>query len=646
MEFIDQAFTKFMQTAPQLSALVRNFSEVTDQMGEGENPDVRVGVFVLEGGTDVAFVPVISKNDMFYPIDSIYTESTGTFQPLTPKTSEQLAATLGRGKGGLGKAEKIPKGVAQNPDLTSLIVPPRTGKYAYASESRMTEFLALLPAHLKQFTFEKIASESSVYEALDKAFGLRAVFTVLKAQSEPAASGTGAAINSTSTGPAINQSTQISVITTPREIQDLGSQLAATKFMQDGYFINGAPSVTRAAVYASDLKESVFQEVSPQSNPNTSFNIVTKSGVDKRAYLPRYSKFSPGNTYPATIFEDGSYAKGKLIANGPAEKGSVFLGKIFDRTPPILLKDCAPGTEIMLFTVSGEAIGPLNVQNVARTFSGVELGVSGSHSFRKVIGLQDFKFEADMIGDALYVPHNILVLQLLANTEECHLETSVVTATRRNDMLVASLLGAELNLAHDGVEFSINNAPVGGVPAAMKHLIEKEAMDPDVARSFLKKASEEKYVKIFLSKKASDAGSVTPTAIPSYGEAVPPQESPGLNGSFMPAVQNAVGIQDNQTIEATIISQLLQVPDMNEFIGEYLPEIDQAVDRLGRILFVLRLNSDKLGAGADSDSMFSLVAKIRTVYRQLGDSLCALRENIALGVASGDAASAKEEKSK
>ena len=84
-------------------------------------------------------------------------------------------------------------------------------------------------------------------------------------------------------------------------------------------------------------------------------------------------------------------------------------------------------------------------------------------------------------------------------------------------------------------------------------------------------------------------------------------------------------MNDAQVMEASVISQLLEVPDLFEYINEYLPEIDESVNKLGRLLFLLRVKIDQLAMTMDSDSVFALVSQVKNVYKQLGESAIKLK---------------------
>ncbi len=624
MEFPDLALTKFLQTSPQLGSMIVNFTDVSEQSGNAENTDIKVGVFTLGVADQFAFVPVVAKGGTVYPIDSIFQDETKSFTPLTPKTATALTASLGNNAGAsLGKSKKIPKTVPKNPDVSSLVSPPRTGKYAYASESKMLGFLSVLPDHLKKFTFEKFASEKTLYDALDKAFGLKAVFSVLRETAQDSVGGN--AVNSTGTGPKVFQKSMTSIITTPAEVAALADESASAAFLRDGYVVRTGTSPARTVVPAFELKESRYKQVSPQTDPNTTYQIAFKDGSTRTGYLPKYhTDFTIGISGTTTIFEDGTTGEGTLIAHGDPAPAIDGLSRIFDHNPPKLLVDCTPDERVMLITNSGDAIGPFYVRSVVRTNSGAEVKVSGATMVDKIVGMRSFKFEAEVIERTLYVPSNIIVQSLGGIADG--FEQSVNTASNRSEMFTAGMLGAELDITHDGVEYFVNREPMGKQANAMKYLVEQEQIEPSLAHSFLKQANEEKRIKLFLTKKAATASSVTATEIPSFGEKLQPSPEVGLNGSFLPSVQSAAGLQDNQTTEATIISQLLQVPDMTSYVQEYLPYLEESVDKLGRILFVMRLKSDELSSDLDSDSLFAMVDKVRNVYRQLGDTVNSLKE--------------------
>lgn len=617
MDFSDLALAKLLQTAPELGPMILNFSEINEDMGE--DGDIKTGVFSLRIGSGYAFIPVSGRGDSLFPIDSVFIEDEGQFRPLTKNSISVLLNQMNMSP---GKNTKIPSSVDKNPSVYNMINPPRTGKFAYASSSRLTEFLAILPNHIKQATFEKISSEKSVYDSLDKIFGLKTIFEVLKPTAHVVTHET-------------DRTPSLSVVTAPDQMKSALTDAMAQDLIVQGYSIVGNPEFSRIAVaYQPFNSEGTYHEVSGDSDGGQDYNIVMKSGSAQAAYLPKAHRMNPVKGETLALFDNGNYATGlRFIAMGDNPNRAVVLDTLFAVNPPVLIKDCNRDDRIVMFTSSGEFLGPFEVRSAVLNNLGTELEVytcgSGSskanNQVRKICAYRNHALDVSQIGDVLYTPSNIIVLKLGQN-QSSEIERSAHDASVRRELITSQYLGAELNLRYDGVEFSGNGHVYGNKANTIKALVEEEHIEPAMAENFLKQAELTKSVKIFLSKKASSSG-FGAADVPQFGSLIDDHsQKVGLNGSFMPSIQEATRLDDGQVIEATIISQLLQVPDLFEYISEFLPELSEAVDKLGRILFLSRVKLDQLSKNMDPDSVFALVSQIKTVYRQLGDSVDKLRE--------------------
>lgn len=629
MEFSDIALAKFLQTAPELGPLIVNFTEVTEQLDDQQG-GVKVGVFSLKAGPGLVTVPVIMRGDTVFPIDSVYVEQEELFRPLSTSTINYL---IGLNSAVTGKSTKIPSNVDKNPNLYNLINPPRTGKFVYASSSRLVEFLAALPAAQKNFVFEKIAGEQSLYDSLDKLFGLKAIFSVLNGNS-----GGSGPVNTVATGPEPLRLNNLSVITSPGEVRALGNEALAKAFLHQGYVVTGdADSFRTAVAYQPYNQIGTYHIVNPCVDSGRDHMIVMRDGSSKEAFLPKYHRMNPisGVETLVSIFSDGNYARGSLVSAGDAINSGNALDELFQLRPPKLLRELERDEHFLVFTNSGTALGPFNARSVTRTATGVEVKVYAGN-VRRICGYQNFTKEVDIMHDTLYLPSNVLVLSLGEDLSDS-VERSTVMASDKKELVTTQYLGAQLDIRYDGVEFQADSKPLGKFASAMKYLVEQEHIEPDTAKNFLKQAEEIKFLKIFLSKKASSTD-YAPAEMPQYGAVAPRTEDIGLNGSFLPSVQNSMGLGDPQAVESTIISQLLQVPDMFEYIGEYLPELESTADRLGRILFLTRAKLDQISNSLDSDSVFSLISQIKTVYKQLGDTTLKLK-----GIAASSSGFNKEE---
>lgn len=608
MDFFDQAIAKLLQAAPELGPMVLNFSDITDEVGDTNG---QVGVFVLNTGDGIAYCPVISNGGSVFPIDSVYLEATKQFAPLTKNLVKRLSVST---SGTMGTVEKVPNSVPRSPDVTALVTPPRTGKFVYASSSRLVEFLAAMPAYLREKTFEKVASEASVFEVLDKAFGLKALIAALKGPE-------GSVSNSTKNG----THSGVSILTSAHEVRQLADQALTKSFLESGFAVVGNPSFSRTAVAMRSFnKEGTFRTINPTNDGGCDYTIAMKDGSTKEVFFPKYNEESYYAAGKIGIFEDGKWARGEMIAVGDPHVEHQVMDKMASRNPPCLLKDIFIDDYFIMFTGTGEAIGPFRASRVVLTNVGVEIFVSGGSKIRRLVGANNLVNEVNVIGDTMFVRHNILAFKL-GEDISMDLEVNPFDAQEKRELTTAQFLGAELDLRHDGIEFFAGNKGIGGFPTALKYLVEEEQLEPTVAGTFLKEAQENTFVKLYMSKQASSEMSTT-TDIPTYGVAPVEPGDTSLGGAFMPTLNAAAQLGDGQVLEATILSQLLQEPDLNSLIMEYLPEIQTAVDRLGRILFLSRVRIDQLASPMDSDAVFGFIAQVKGVYRTLGDAVLRLEE--------------------
>lgn len=609
-DFNDIALSKFLTSSPELGGLIVSFKDVSDEMAE--ESDMKVGVFILRSGTEVFYVPVVSKLDNVYPIDNIFFASKQKFFPLTKKT---IALVLNSSQMTQGKAAKTPSNVAINPDLTQLINPPRTGKYVAASTSRLSDFMAAMPGYLKDFTFEKIAEERTVYENLHKMFSIKDIFAALK--SSP---GHIAKPNSASVTVVTSEDKDL----TPEEISNI---------LEDGYHVRGTHDATRVAVSIEDANDCKFTEVSDVDG-DSDYEVMLNRGNSREAFIPKIMDLGTHavNHQSVALFTSGDYAVAEsFVVKGEKLARKDVLQTIFEHNPPVLPRDVATGDTFAVIGPNSDLIGVFHASSVMLSHLGVDITVSvrggASSRVHKIHAYRNYGTAASMIGNDIYMPYSSLVLKLGENLSG-DIERTVNGASARHNIAQTELLGQQLKLCFDGVEFSVNGQVLGQEKAAMQRLVVDEGIDPSVAMSFVKQAKERKVTTIYLTKAAAqrfEAGQIA-----EFGEKPQPQQKTGLNGSFIPNVQKSLGIADAQSTEATIISELLQAPNMYELIAEYLPDIEECIDKLGRILFLSRVHIGQLSENNDTDSVFSFLANLKSVYRMLGDNVIKLQELLAL----------------
>lgn len=624
IDFSSIATAKFAQTMPELSNYVIAFQDVSEDLSQPGGDDIKVGVFVLRVGVEAFYVPVVSKEDNVYPIDSVFSVSNNKFFPLTKATASMMITSS---KLTQGKPARIPQTVSQNPDLTPLIVPPRTGKFVYASVSRLTDFLANLPDELKTITFEKMAEEKSVYEELHNLFNVKAIYEALK----PAPKGAAVQTNQI----------PISVVTGVGNNVLTGDEL--TSIVNHGYVVQGESPFKRFAVAAFNFDDGRYTQVS-NLDGHCDFELIMRNGFSRESFIPKQCNVGQadrGNERTSVaLFTNGDYAVAEtFVAVGTKLDRVQVLETIFKQTPPVLPREIEMDEKFAIIGHEGDLVGVFRAERVVLSHLGVEIKAwcEGGLPMGQYTILAYRNYTAKPALDShphthrtdrnLYIPFTSLVLMLGENITDS-LEMNVNAAAKKREITEAGLLGDQLNLGFDGVEYVVNGKTVGSEADLMQLLAVQESIEPSLAASFVKQATEKGQVKVYLSKEAGE--SFQAQEIPKFGEPPPPVPKVGLNGSFMPNTKQSLKINDPQTTEVTIITELLQCPDMYEYIEEYMPDIEECIDKLGRTLFLTRVHIDQLAENNDADGIFAFLANLKSVYRMLGDNFLRLKEIVAL----------------
>lgn len=622
MDFSQVAIQKLLQLFPELANFIVTFRDISGDLNKGEDSDIRVGVFILNMGGANFYLPIVSKGEALQPVDSVFSTEDQMFVPLT-KAFIQKA--VNSSKLSLGKKTKIPATVVKNPSVYDMVTPPRTGKFVYASSSRLTEFLALMPEMVKKAALEKFSEDKEVYDALHRLFGFENLLAALK----PAPS-------------------VVKVVNKPAvEVITDGAGLPSAivqSILQKGYAIKGESPTNRVAVLAHDYDAIGRLRQVASTDAGADLDIVTKTGEVKSAFIPKHSVLAPqfasllserkGGDPVLAIFCNGDYSiGGTMVARGTARDGKQVLTDLFSYSAPVTPKDIGHGDTFALFSPELELLGVYRCQLTSCTDVGVSIRASNILNGYASLQINAFRNCKKAVlapgGVDLFVPSNTVTVKLNRNITDS-LEVNINSALSKLELTTLTALGSAANIGFDGVEFSFNGKPVGAEPRIIEHLIVQEGIAPIKAESFIKQAKEVGYVKIYLSKQAD----FEPADIPQYGNIPPEQEqmwdTSNMNGpQFKKNLKNGLSTADAQTVESVLISELLQVANMKEYVREYLPEIKEAIDKIGRTLFLSRINVEDLSKTHSATEINSFISNLRNVYRMLGDNFVKLEQLVS-----------------
>lgn len=631
MDFPEIAMQKLGQTAPELVNLIVAFRDISEEASA--EVDVTVGAFVLQSGSSTYYIPVIKKDHTTHPIDSVFFCTERKFRPLSKSTVSQI---LNASKLDPGKKAKVPKGVSRNPSVYDLVTPPRTGKFVYASESRATEFLASTPNHIKTFVRARLRDDSELANKIHKIYGIEEFLNALKDVEVEA--------------PQHREVDAKAVLTYGDALDDA----QVREVLDKGYSLNHSyPHASRVAIPQEEFEyHGQLHQLTTATEQGKCFRLMTSDGSIVEAYVAKEEIPVPTKRRPPRQPNQG-------VSKPVVRRGFVVTasGRALPLTRFIAVGDELVGQESNLEVVSQilskfSAINPIATGREVISGQRIavltpSLGILVTGNTRRVnirpesltvevetadgeVLLSFMKGLKSVVTDAsgiICIPEGYPVLQLerdYNDSEEAQRidQMSVNTAQTLLSTQARIALQDSLNISHDGVDFGFNGSVVGPAHKAIEMLIVNEGIDPSVAESLVKRASVTRKCTVLMSKKAD----FNPGEIPEFGEKPQPQAEPKMNGAN---IQQALDSGDKQIADAMVISELLQSPDLFGVIAEYLPDINEAVDRLGRVLFMSRVRMDQLIQASGSDSAMSTIASVKAVYRNLGDNLVKLEQLIS-----------------
>lgn len=625
--FQQEAMNKLGLTAPEVVSLVVSFRDLSDEIPEGS--DTSVGVFILRAGAGVFFIPVVAKGNTIYPIDSVYDNQDQHFKPLTKTTIEQVLSSQSIG---MGSTAVLPKYVNANPSIYNMIVPPRTGKYVYASQGLFTEFVASLPNHLKDKFKTGIMEDVGLAKKLQGMLNMAEVIESLE--------------HTPSVQPTINASTPDLRIYTAA---DAGKNGLADAVVQDilnvGYHIDGDNVTPRVAVEAPRGAEGFSQFRGVEEG--RAYEFILRDGSCVKAMVPKRLKAQAAADLPSG---DSSVSVGVAVSNRPAKMacGLVAITEYGDwitdsnavvRPNPVDISEVASelyalakigtivdverGDKFLVVTPKG-VVGPLTADNVSLMSSMSIIQASDLRGCRYTITASSaFKGDVFQEGSNLYLPSHATVIEL-GHGIDLDVEISISSAVAREELKNLGLLQSQMVIrGHDNGFFSINGRSVGDEAELVKILMIGEGIGKQACLGFVKSAKEKKSVVVYLSKSASDMDAIAPGDIPEYGQAAIPDSGDLFDRG---AIQQSVQTLDPGVVEATLISQFLQDPSMSETIASYIPVIKESIDKIGRSLLLLRINSE----ASMPEDIAALITSLRNTYRMLGDN-CAKLEYLVNG---------------
>jgi len=92
-------------------------------------------------------------------------------------------------------------------------------------------------------------------------------------------------------------------------------------------------------------------------------------------------------------------------------------------------------------------------------------------------------------------------------------------------------------------------------------------------------------------------------------------------------VDQAASFQDQGMFDTAAIAMLAAAPVLQDIVASYVPNMEKAVDNLGRVLLTLWMKENETREALGDEEFISLEDKLRTVFKNMGDVVLSLSHN-------------------
>ena len=149
------AYNVLVSKFPDLIQQVITFKILDTDVDKGAG----VGAFVLQHGSEIIYVPVVMADNQVKPLDLFYHKGLNVFLPLNNEWLDEVSQlTVDE----MGEPVQRPKSLRRDMDTRNILIPPTTGRYAYAAAPQTDASITddLMEMCRKLQTQEKTADET------------------------------------------------------------------------------------------------------------------------------------------------------------------------------------------------------------------------------------------------------------------------------------------------------------------------------------------------------------------------------------------------------------------------------------------------------------------------------------------------------
>jgi len=656
-EFAELAHSALHAKAPNLMSFVAGFQTIS----ASEDNTRAIGMFGLDVGGRLFFVPVFFLKGVIKPLSIIFDYRGNQFMPFE---REWISYVLKPNKNTLGSSQPDPRG-----GFSNFLAPSMDPTQAsYGSQNNSTSGALSKSAEelkypsIKELTFQKKAHRVASYlpayisgsslaekkafmnmlkhekfaQVVDKKVGLELIKSALAKklkeikpgveQDEEAATETG----------------KVEIVSVlPRSINkailDKVPQNSRAELMRKGYYIDDRRDST-AKVYSTQYKS---QFKTPDKSGEYS-SIMEDGTLERVLVLCDPHQLVDNQVSRKTLVvrpSDMAWTRKGAYEYmvSPVRRSEDVVERVLRSTVPA--KAMVPGKKYILIDARLMCSDAFTVETT-RTDSGnsVHYKVRPDENYEGVylmVGLANAE-RFKRVGNEVIVPGSCVALELPMEKEVLKLGH---VGDLSNRLMHTGL--EPLVITNDGVEYELGDGQKVDRVGALRKLLIDKGIGKVVAEELLDKSASERVISVLI-KQATPVSlnqatnSDQPWSTTSIST---PQEQVGVSSiqphtsyedpykdnhegsgmDMLPTLPLAAAQFDTDIFDSAIIANLAESVDPSSDILEYVPDLEIALDKLGRMLFLLWWKYDHFRSMYSPAELTTMEADLKLLLSKLGD---------------------------
>jgi hypothetical protein len=244
------------------------------------------------------------------------------------------------------------------------------------------------------------------------------------------------------------------------------------------------------------------------------------------------------------------------------------------------------------------------------------------------------------VGSSVIVPKGAVALELPCDKGNLRLGGLATLSSRLIHQGLSPLM-----VKHDGVEYSVSGGKNMDKVATLELLLVDHNLSKSASLDLIKEAETAGKASVLVKQATPTPMNFTSTSDQPWGAnpgPSPMEQSPEVNVSNLtsyedpflnvpvPSLALKASDMGSNVFDASLLSTLTEIVDPSEEINSYIPDMELAVDKIGRLLFLLWWKYDDFRKSHSPSELVTMEGDLKNLLSKLGTVTLRIKKKMTL----------------